>query len=98
MIYIHQQPEWPDFFWDQDIITARLGKVRYLQGKILGKMESLGFKLQEEAILENMTLDVVKTSEIEGETLDLDQVRSSVARQLGIDIPGLVHSDRHVDG
>lgn len=69
-----------------------------MQGKLVGKMESLGFNLKNEAILETLTLDVLKSTEIEGGILNPDQVRSSIARKLGMDISGLVDSDRHVDG
>src|SRR5690349_23571978 len=96
--YIYQLPEWPAFEWDRDLISKKLSEVRHKQGRILGRMESLGFNLRIEANLETLTLDVVKSSEIEGENLDTDQVRSSIARKLGIHIGGLVPSDRHVDG
>jgi Fic family protein len=76
----------------------KLGEVRNLQGRLLGKMESLGFDLQNEAVLNTLTLDVIKSSEIEGEFLDIEQVRSSIARRLGIDIAGAVESERHIDG
>ena len=69
-----------------------------MQGKLIGKMEALGFKLQNEAYLETLSLDILKSSEIEGEYLDLDQVRSSIATRLGMDISGLIPSDRFVDG
>jgi Fic family protein len=75
-----------------------LSSVRHLQGNLMGKMLRLGFDLKQEAVLETLTLDVLKTSEIEGEFLQPEQVRSSIARQLGIDIAGLIPSDRHVDG
>ena len=75
-----------------------LAEIRNRQGRLLGRMESLGFRLQEEASLQTLTLDVLKSSEIEGELLDADQVRSSIARRLGMDIAGLVPVDRHVDG
>ena len=101
-IYIHQQNNWTDFTWDaQSGITPlylSLGKVRNLQGKLSGKMEMLGFALQQEAFLETLTLDVLKSTEIEGEFLNVEQVRSSLARRLGMDIVGLVPSDRNVDG
>jgi Fic family protein len=96
--YIHQLNEWPRFTWKHEDILNALGKVRHLQGKLLGKMEALGFALQEEAVLETLTLDVIKSSEIEGEVLNPDQVRSSIARCLGMDISGLIPSDRNVDG
>lgn len=96
--YIHQNTNWPRFTWDNESLLLTLGKVRNLQGKLFGKMQFLGFELQNEAILETLTLDVIKSTEIEGEILNLDQVRSSIARHLGMDISGLVHSDRNVDG
>ncbi len=97
-IYLYQKKDWPSFTWKQEELAFTLGKVRHLQGKIMGKMEALGFHLREEAILETLTLDVLKSSEIEGELLSPEQVRSSIARHLGMDISGLVRSDRNVDG
>ncbi|WP_264538137.1 Fic family protein [Flavobacterium sp. N1736] len=97
-MYAHQLKEWPNFNWDSSRILAKLAEVRYRQGKILGQMQALGFKLQEETMLQTLTLDVIKSSEIEGEILNHDQVRSSIARRLGIDIAGTVTSDRNVDG
>jgi Fic family protein len=97
-IYIHQLPDWPQFIWHQEQLTALLTEVRHRQGKLMGRMEGLGFQLQSEATLQTLTLDVLKSSEIEGELLDADQVRSSIARRLGMDIAGLVPADRHVEG
>lgn len=97
-VYIYQQADWPHFTWDHVLLLPLLGKVRNRQGKIVGKMESLGFDLRNEATLETLTLEVVKSSEIEGEILPLEQVRSSIARRLGMDQYGLVPSDRNVDG
>ena len=97
-IYIHQRDNWTNFIWDDSALSVPLGKVRNLQGKLTGKMEMLGFVLQQEALLETLTLDVLKSTEIEGEFLNIEQVRSSLARRLGIDIVGLVPSDRNVDG
>ena len=97
-IYIHQQDNWTDFSWDDSALSVSLGKVRNLQGKLSGKMEMLGFVLQQEAFLETLTLDVLKSTEIEGEFLNVEQVRSSLARRLGMDIVGLVPSDRNEDG
>jgi Fic family protein len=97
-IYIHQRDNWTDFIWDDSALSVPLGKVRNLQGKLSGKMEMLGFVLQQEAFLETLTLDVLKSTEIEGEFLNVEQVRSSLARRLGMDIVGLVPSDRNVDG
>lgn len=96
--YIHQRPEWPSFTWDEGKISEHLASVRHYQGKLLGRMESLGFHLRAEASLTVITLDVLKSSEIEGEILNSDQVRSSIARRLGMEIAGLVPADRHVDG
>jgi Fic family protein len=96
--YIHEAPDWPDFTWNADKLVAPLAAARLRQGRLIGQMEALGFKLREEAVLRALTDEVVKTSEIEGEELDADQVRSSVARRLGIDAGGLKPSDRHVDG
>ncbi|WP_142686127.1 Fic family protein [Chitinophaga polysaccharea] len=97
-MYIHQQPGWPGFKWDAGKLADQLAEVRFRQGKILGYMESLGFDLQTEASLQTLTLDVLKSSEIEGEILDTDQVRSSIARRLGIDIASPVYADREVEG
>lgn len=97
-MYIHERSNWPKFSWNSEQLEKLLAETRHKQGKILGGMESLGFSLQSEASLENLTLDVVKSSEIEGELLDVNQVRSSIARRLGLDIAGLVPSDRNVEG
>ncbi|HLG39283.1 MAG TPA: Fic family protein [Chitinophagaceae bacterium] len=97
-VYIHQLPDWPRFTWQQDQIAPLLAETRHWQGRLLGKMESLGFNLQAEASLQTLTLDVLKSSEIEGELLDAEQVRSSIARRLAMDIAGLVPADRHVEG
>jgi Fic family protein len=84
--------------WDEGRLHLLLAEVRHQQGKLLGTMQKMGFGLQTEATLQTLTLDVLKSSEIEGELLDTDQVRSSIARRLGLDMAGLVPSDRHVDG
>ncbi len=97
-MYIHQKAHWPDFEWDLESIVLLLGEARNLQGRLKGKMEAIGFELRNEALLETLTLDVLKTSEIEGEILDQEQVRSSIARRLGMDIAGLVVSDRNTEG
>ena len=98
MTYIHELSGWPKFHWDDGRLAAPLAATRHLQGRLVGQMEALGFRLREEAVLHTLTEDVVKSSEIEGEKLDADQVRSSVARRLGIDIGGLRPADRHVEG
>ena len=97
-IYIHQKKDWPNFKWDSEDIVNLLSEARNLQGRLQGKMEALGFELRNEALLDTLTLDVLKTSEIEGELLNHDQVRSSIARKLGMEIVGSVESDRNVDG
>jgi Fic family protein len=98
MTYIHELPDWPKFRWDQKILAAPLAAVRHRQGRLIGRMEALGFALRNEAVLQTLTQDVLKSSEIEGEILDKEQVRSSIARRLGMDIGGLTPADRHVEG
>lgn len=96
--YIYQNKNWTDFTWNDKAINAVFGEVRLMQGKIIGQMNALGFSAKEEATLTALTLDVVKSSEIEGELLNYDQVRSSIARRLGINTAGLVPSSRHIEG
>jgi len=96
--YIYQNKDWTHFTWRDTDINSVFGEVRNLQGKISGQMNALGFSMKEEATLTTLTLDVVKSSEIEGELLNYAQVRSSIARRLGIDAAGLVPSDRNVEG
>lgn len=96
--YIYQHKEWVNFTWKDAIINAIFGEVRNLQGKISGQMKAIGFSTKEEATLTTLTLDVVKSSEIEGEHLNYEQVRSSIARRLGIDVVGLSSFDRNVEG
>ncbi len=96
--YIHQLPDWPKFRWDQKALAEPLAGVRHRQGRLIGRMEGLGFSLRSEAVLHTLTEDVLKSSEIEGEILDRDQVRSSIARRLGMDIGGLMSADRDVEG
>lgn len=98
MAYIYERDNWPNFTWDAEAMSGRLGAVHSLQEKLLGQMESLGFKLRAEATLQGLTEEVVKSSEIEGDILDRDQVRSSIARRLGMEVAGLVPTERHVDG
>ncbi|MDI9554020.1 MAG: Fic family protein [Bacteroidota bacterium] len=98
IVYIHEREDWTDFTWDNEKVMIKLGEARNQQGRLLGRMDSLGFDLQNEAVLNTLTLDVIKSLEIEGELLEIQQVRSSIARKLGIDIAGAVESERHVDG
>ena len=97
-MYIHELPEWPRFQWNDGRLAAPLATARHLQGRLIGQMQALGFKVKEEAVLRTLTDDVLKSSEIEGEKLDADQVRSSVARRLGMDVGGLKPADRNVEG
>jgi Fic family protein len=96
--YIHERDDWPAFRWDHKVLGARLAAVRHKQGRLLGRMEGLGFALRDEARLQTLTDDVLKSSEIEGEILDREQVRSSIARRLGIEIGALTPGDRDVEG
>jgi Fic family protein len=96
--YIHELTEWPRFRWSQDALLQRLSAVRHRQGRLIGRMESMGFSYRAEAVLDTLTLDVLKSSEIEGEILEKSLVRSSIARHLGIDIGALAPADRNVDG
>ena len=96
--YIWQQPDWPVWKFDSARLAVSLASVRHAQGRLLGRMESLGFKSRYEALLQTLTDDVVKTSQIEGERLDSEQVRSSIARRLGMDVGALPPVDRHVEG
>ncbi|MCB9425789.1 MAG: Fic family protein [Flavobacteriales bacterium] len=96
--YIYEHEQWPDFTWDDRQISQILGKVRHLQGKLFGQINSLGFSLKEETQLSSLTLDVLKSSEIEGEFLNYDQVRSSIANKLGIENAGIIHVNRDVEG
>jgi Fic family protein len=97
-VYIWQLPDWPDFHWDQARLAKELAQARHEQGRLLGRMEALGFPLREEAVLRTLTQDVLKSSEIEGELLDPQQVRTSIARRLGMDAGGLKPADREVEG
>lgn len=96
--YIHEKPGWPEFTWDSDALASALASVRHKQGRLLGRMEALGFDLRTEASLSVLTSDVVKSSAIEGEMLDPGQVRSSIARRLGLDVAGLPKAGRTVEG
>lgn len=97
-MYIWERNGWPALIWDQKTLSKPLAEAHREQGRLLGKMETLGFELQSEAVLHTLTEDVLKSSEIEGEKLDTGQVRSSIARRLGMDIAGLVPADRDVEG
>jgi Fic family protein len=96
--YIHELPAWPRFHWNSDGLAKQLAAVRLRQGRLIGRMQALGFRQQEEAVLATLTEDVVKSSEIEGEILERQQVRSSIARRLGMEIGALSPADRDVEG
>ncbi|MEA2729666.1 MAG: hypothetical protein QOF70_4141 [Acetobacteraceae bacterium] len=96
--YIHNLADWPQFRWSHGKLAARLAAVRHRQGRLIGRMEGLGFQLRAEAVLQSLTEEILKSNEIEGEVLDREQVRSSIARRLGMDIGGLASSDRNVEG
>ncbi len=97
-MYIWELPGWPKLRWDQEHLAKMLAQTRHEQGRLLGRMEALGFTLREEAVLRTLTQDVLKSSEIEGAKLDPEQVRSSIARRLGMDVAGLKPADRDVEG
>lgn len=97
-MYLHQNIDWPNFKWDNGTLIPYVSKVRDLQGRLIGKMEGIGFELREEAVLETITDDVIKSSEIEGEFLNPEEVRSSVARRLGMEMLGLPNASRTVEG
>ena len=97
-MYLYHRKDWPNFKWDNETLLPYVSKVRDLQGRLIGRMEGIGFELREEAVLETLTEDIVRTSEIEGEFLNPQEVRSSVARRLGMDISGLPEASRDVEG
>jgi Fic family protein len=97
-MWIHEHQNWPKFTWDTEVLASKLADIRHRQGRLLGRMESLGFELKREASLRTLTNDIVKSSAIEGENLNPKEVRSSIARRLGIDIGGLIPTSRDVEG
>ncbi len=97
-MYIHEFKDWPNFCWNAERIAEPLASARHQQGRLIGRMEGLGFHLRQEAVVETLTEDVVKSSEIKGERLDAEQVRSSIARRLGIEVGALNPVDRNVEG
>src|SRR5436190_2693951 len=97
-MYAHELQGWPRFHWNREQLAEPLAAVRHQQGRLIGHMEALGFNLRQEGVLQTLTADVLKSSEIEGEKLDAEQVRSSIARRLGVDIGALKPAGRHVEG
>ena len=96
--YIYQYKNWNKFTWDEPVINELFGEVKYLQGKLCGIMNTIGFSQKDETLLNTFTFDILKSSEIEGEFLNFDQVRSSIARRLGINTAGLVQSAQNIEG
>lgn len=96
--FIHQNQDWPDFRWQNDALLAPLSEVRNLQGRLVGNLEVLGFELLNQANLETLTLDVIKSSEIEGKVLNPRLVRSSIALRLGLEKSGISSFDRDIEG
>lgn len=97
-MWVHKHRDWPNFTWDASALVALLADIRHRQGRLLGRMEGLGFELKREASLSTLSNDVIKSSAIEGENLNSEEVRSSIARRLGIDVAGLVPVSRDVEG
>lgn len=96
--YIYQYDNWPNFTWDENEIQLRLGKLRHLQGKLFGQLIALGFSIRDETLLSTLTIDVLKSSEIEGEKLNYEEVRSSIAKKLGLEYNANVYPSRDVEG
>ena len=96
--YIWQSPQFPNFTYDKDLIIPLLSSVRLKQGVLLGKMQSIGFENSQKAKLNVLTEDVIKSSEIEGLKLNAEQVRSSIAKRLGLDIGSDIYVERDVQG
>jgi len=97
-MWIHEHQNWSNFTWDSETLFCKLADIRYCQGRLFGRMEGLGFELKREAGLITLTNDIVKSSAIEGENLNPEEVRSSIARRLGIDTAGLIPAGRDVEG
>lgn len=97
-MYIHEQKNWPNFIWNNDELFEIVTRVSFKQGQLLGKMQSIGFDFRQEALLDNLTEEITKSSEIEGELLNKDEVRSSIARRLNIHNEKSINSSHHIDG
>lgn len=97
-VWIYERSNWPTFTWDSSVLVSKLADIRYRQGWLLGRVESLGFDLRKDASLSTLTKDVVKSAAIEGKVLNLEEVRSSIAQKLGIDIGGVTPASRDVEG
>ena len=97
-MYLHQKKDWPNFTWNEAKVALALAEVNFLRGKVLGKIEGMGLLLKKEAGVETLTAEVVRSSEVEGETLQFSEVRFSISRRLGVKMQGLVESSKKVDG
>jgi Fic family protein len=97
-LYIWQSADWPKWRYDLSALTGPLTEVSRAQGLLLGRLADVGMALRDQASLAALTEDVVKTSEIEGEVLNVQSVRSSIARRMGVDIGAVAPVDRHVEG
>ena len=97
-VYIWQQPTWTEFKWDNERLITLLSEVRNLEGRIMGLMQGVGFNVQNATSLDVMVEDVLRSSEIEGELLNADRVRSSIARHLGLSTEGLPEPDHYTEG
>lgn len=97
-MYIWQARDWPEWRFDLAALAAPMAEVSRAQGRLAGRLADVGLALRDQASLGALTEDVVKTSEIEGEALNVASVRSSIARRLGVDIGALAPVDRHVEG
>ena len=97
-MWIHDHPRWYRLTWSGDELAEPLARLRHRQGLLLGRMSGLGFDLKQEATLATLTTDTRSSSAIEGEHLNTDEVRSSVARRLGVNMADTPHGNRHVEG
>jgi len=98
MTYIHELKSWPNFTWSKDQLADLTAKVRHQQGRLLGRMEGLGFDLKNEASLQSLTTEIIKSNEIEGQFLDKESVRSSIARRIGLDVGSMPPASREIEG
>jgi Fic family protein len=98
MAYIYKRKDWPHFRWDSDRLVPHLSAARYKQGLLLGQMQDLGYQLKSQATLAALTEETVKSSAIEGEEINPESARSSLARRMGLEAGGTRAADCHVEG
>lgn len=98
MKYIYQNTDWHQFNWNGEKVLKLLSEVKLAQGFLLGKMNSLGFEIKNDALVNVLTENIIKSSEIEGEILNPEQVRSSIARRLGLEITSNIAIERNIEG